>query len=280
MDNPFHRLAAMAVLTDNHGERMVPETTGVEVFWEHVYRYAFATKYVAGKRVLDVACGEGYGSAALQRAGAAYVVGVDINEVVCAHANRKYGIETRQGTAEELPLPNSSVDVIVSFETIEHVPKPLRFLDECLRVLTDRGMLIISTPNKGVYGWRGGVQNPHHCSEMTAEEFEASLRARFRDVRLYTQRPRTAHWWSRRALAAEEMPGSRIGILRRLQRSARFRLAPWLYSGPPPTARSSPVDAIARISRKKHTFLNPFVVRPRRESTGEVPIYLIATATR
>src|ERR1019366_4929606 len=139
-------------------------------FWEHVYRYAFACRFVRGKRVLDIACGEGYGAAALQKAGAARVTGVDISEAACFHARSKYGIDAKLGAAEKIPLGEGSVDVVVSFETIEHIPNPDRFLDECVRVLVPGGRLIISTPNKSIYGQ--AVQNPYHWSEMTEEGFK------------------------------------------------------------------------------------------------------------
>ena len=180
------------------GERMVPESSDLFTFWEHVYRYAFASRFVKGKRVLDIACGEGYGAAALQKAGAAHVIGVDVSESVCLHARRKYGLDARRGTAEQIPLPDGSVEVIVSFETIEHVPEPHRFLDECVRILAPGGRLIISTPDKEVYGKQRDVKNPFHCSEMTQEEFSSSLGSRFRDTRIYTQRPDSAAWWSAR----------------------------------------------------------------------------------
>src|ERR1700757_801313 len=158
------------ILDDNNGERMIPETYGGATFWEHVYRYAFASRFAKGKRILDIACGEGYGAAALQEAGATHVIGVDISESVCQHAHKKYGLDARPGTGEQIPLQDKSVDVIVSFETIEHVRDAIRFMDECFRVLAPGGTLIISTPNKGVYSW-GGAPNPHHCSEMTEDEF-------------------------------------------------------------------------------------------------------------
>src|SRR5690242_18456144 len=114
------------VLDHNAGERMVPEVADQSTFWEHVYRYAFACHFVAGKRVLDVACGEGYGAAALQRVGAASVVGVDVSELACSHVRSKYGLDARAGGAEQIPLADNSVDVVVSFETIEHVRNPGR----------------------------------------------------------------------------------------------------------------------------------------------------------
>src|ERR1700722_8417852 len=122
--------AMQLVLDDNGGERMVPESADTLTFWEHIYRYGFALHYVPGKRVLDIACGEGYGAASLQKAGAAQVIGVDVSESACSHARGKYGIDARVGSAEKIPLPDKSVDVVVSFETIEHVRDPGRFLDE------------------------------------------------------------------------------------------------------------------------------------------------------
>jgi 2-polyprenyl-3-methyl-5-hydroxy-6-metoxy-1,4-benzoquinol methylase len=93
--------ASTQVLDDNAGERMVPEVSGGMTFWEHVHRYAFACRFVAGKRVLDIASGEGYGAAALQKAGAAHVIGVDVSESACFHARTKYGIDARPGSAEQ-----------------------------------------------------------------------------------------------------------------------------------------------------------------------------------
>src|SRR6266478_574902 len=126
---------------------MVPEKADKDTFWEHIYRYRFATQFVAGRTVLDIACGEGYGAAALSEAGATKVVGVDISPETCLHATQKYGIETRIGAGEKIPLDSSSIDVVVSFETIEHVRNPKVFLDECHRVLRPNGSLVISTPN-------------------------------------------------------------------------------------------------------------------------------------
>ena len=119
-----HRFAL--VLEDNAGERMVPETSDRFTFWEHVYRYAFASRFVAGKRVLDIACGEGYGAAALQKAGASHVIGVDVSGDACVHALKRYGLDARPGSGEQIPLADDSVDVVVSFETIEHVRNPGR----------------------------------------------------------------------------------------------------------------------------------------------------------
>ena len=163
---------------DFTGERMVPEHTPANVFWEHFYRYRFATRFVKDKRVLDIACGEGYGTAALKNAGTASIIGIDVSQEACEHAQAKYGIDARIGQAENIPLPSQSVDVIVSFETIEHIERPEAFIAECVRLLVSGGILIISTPNREVHGEEGSG-NPFHCSEMTEEEFVSLLSSRF-----------------------------------------------------------------------------------------------------
>lgn len=163
---------------DHTGERMVPEKADNATFWEHIHRYRFATQFVNKKSVIDIACGEGYGTAALQRAGASNIIGVDISEETCSHARRKYGVDARVGDAMKIPLADKSVDVVISFETIEHVPDPARFLDECVRVLKKNGIAVISTPNASVY-FEGTGSNPFHCSEMKENEFLDLLKSRF-----------------------------------------------------------------------------------------------------
>src|SRR5262249_50988888 len=160
-----------------------------------VARYRFAKDFVRGKRVLDIACGEGYGAAALARAGAASTIGIDCSPEVCDHARRKYGLDARPGDARAIPLPDRSIDVVVSLETIEHVDDPAAFVGECARVLVPEGMLIVSTPNRPVYSGEG-PQNPFHHIEFDEEEFLGLLRSKFRSVQLYTQFPRSAAWWS------------------------------------------------------------------------------------
>jgi SAM-dependent methyltransferase len=268
------------VLEDNAGERMIPEVYGGFTFWEHVYRYAFASRFVAGKRVLDIACGEGYGAAALQKAGAAHVIGVDISESVCLHARKKYGLDARPGTGEQIPLPDNSVDAVVSFETIEHVANPNRFLDECARVLAPGGKLIISTPNKGVYTWPGGAPNPHHCSEMTEEEFSSALHSRFRDSRFFTQHPDFAPWWSIRTCVSDNTAWGRVRGFSRLRRLIQDVIAPEATRDPTEEQRKSILELILRLGRSPHQFLNPYALRPRRRWTHEKPTYIVATATR
>jgi SAM-dependent methyltransferase len=266
------------VLDDNTGERMVPETSDRFTFWEHVYRYAFASRFVVGKRVLDIACGEGYGTAALQKAGAAHVIGVDVSEDACLHARARYGLDVRPGSAEQIPLSDNSVDVVVSFETIEHVRDPGRFLDECGRVLVPGGRLVISTPDKEVYTGRLGVRNQHHCSEMTEQEFASALRARFRDACFYTQRPDSAAWWSPRTLVCESTPWKHIRGFGRLRRAIQRRIFPEAVKDPTDEQRASAVELILKVARSRRRLLNQYVVRPQRRWHREESVYIVAAA--
>lgn len=268
----------ISLVLEPTGERMVPENSDLFTFWEHVYRYAFASRFVSGKRVLDIACGEGYGAASLQKADAAQVIGVDISEAVCFHARNKYGLDARRGTAEQIPLPDRSVDVIVSFETIEHVPNPHRFLDECVRILVPGGRLIISTPDKDVYGRK--VQNPYHCSEMTAAGFTEALNTRFRNSRFYTQRPYSAAWWSTRTIVCDNPPWGFIRGSRRLRRAVQRWIVPEIMNDPREEQRRKVVDTILTSARMPWTTLNPYAVRRQRRFDRERSLYLLAVATK
>jgi SAM-dependent methyltransferase len=261
---------------EDTGERMVPETSGAATFWEHIYRYRFATRFVPGRRVLDIACGEGYGSAALLRAGAASVIGIDLSEEACGHARRKYGIDARIGSAECIPLPTGSIDVIASFETIEHVESPAAFLDECLRVLAPSGTLVLSTPNREAFQELGS-QNPFHCSEMTEKEFLALLAPRFARWELYTQRPKRAAWWSACSLAVESSPwlGGR-GFAR--VRSLFAPLCPEFRGHVDAELRQRTVDLVLARENRLVAPLNPYVIRRRSSQGSEKPYYFLAVA--
>ncbi|TDO10656.1 glycoside hydrolase family 99-like domain-containing protein [Halomonas ventosae] len=162
------------------GERFLPQFEG-DIVAEHYHRYLFARRYVADRRVLDIACGEGYGSHLL--AGVAqHVIGVDIAADAVAHATQHYArdnLEYRQGDCAAIPLPDASVDVVVSFETIEHHDRHAAMLSEIKRVLRPHGLLIISSPDKREYSDVPGYANPYHVKELYRDEFEALLARHF-----------------------------------------------------------------------------------------------------
>lgn len=262
------------------GERMVPEGADPRTFWEHIHRYRFAAKRVRGKRVLDIACGEGYGSFGLLSAGAKSVTGVDIDERTCAHAASRYGIEARVGSAEDIPLDTASVDVVVSFETIEHVPNPNRFVQEISRVLTPGGLLIISTPDRDFYRFVGG-QNPYHCSEMTKKEFQTLLGSVFPKVQLFGQYPYLARWWSPVSLVPEHSSWDRLPKMRRFRERAWAKWDPQRATPVPEADRENPVKLILgeRASWLERAF-SLSAVRPLRLPNCWRPVYLVAVARK
>jgi SAM-dependent methyltransferase len=173
------------------GERFVPGTHG-EIWVEHWHRYHFAARWVRGKRVLDVACGEGYGSAVLARE-AASVTGVDISPEAIAHAQSEYASMRKlhfvEGSCTRLPLADASIDVAVSFETVEHIAEQDQFLDELARVLTADGVLILSSPNKLEYSDKRDFRNEFHVKELYRDDLARLVDARFPASAWYGQRP-------------------------------------------------------------------------------------------
>ena len=171
------------------GERFTPEVRG-PIWYEHWHRYAFVASIVRGLRVLDAACGEGYGSFLLARA-AAQVTGVDISADAVTHARERYPSDNLafvQGSVTQLPLPDHSVDVVVSFETIEHLAPQREMLAEFRRVLTPAGVLIISSPNRPIYNEAGQVENHFHVSELDRAELKALLDPAFPQQAWHAQR--------------------------------------------------------------------------------------------
>jgi SAM-dependent methyltransferase len=171
------------------GERFVPQLRG-QIYYEHFHRYALGLSIANGKDVLDVASGEGYGAAFLAMV-ARSVIGVDIDEASVRHAAARYpamNLSFRAGSASQIPLADSSVDVITSFETIEHLVEHEQMLHEMARVLRPDGHLLISSPNRLVYSDARGYSNPFHVRELYFHEFRDLLRTFFPEVHIYGQR--------------------------------------------------------------------------------------------
>ena len=162
------------------GERFVPECER-EIWYEHYHRYLMACDVVSGKKVLDAACGEGYGSHLL----ASYadkVVAVDIDESSIDHAKRRYRRDNLKflcADVLEIPTPDNSFDVVVSFETLEHLAEHQQLLSEFKRVLKEDGVLIISTPDKAEYSDKTGFDNEYHVKELYRHEFKELLDSHF-----------------------------------------------------------------------------------------------------
>lgn len=174
------------------GERFVPGIQDNKLEIEHFQRYLSVRKLVKGKCVLDAACGEGYGSNILAET-AKEVIAIDIDEEAVSRARERYenkdNLCFKQGNIEKLDLLDQSIDVVVSFETIEHVYEETqnKFLSEINRVLKPDGILIMSTPNKAVYSDMHNYKNKFHMKEFYHDEFISFLRRKFQYVQLYNQ---------------------------------------------------------------------------------------------
>jgi 2-polyprenyl-3-methyl-5-hydroxy-6-metoxy-1,4-benzoquinol methylase len=162
------------------GERFTPEVRGA-IGYEHLHRYCAVSRCARGARVLDAACGEGYGSAVLARV-ALEVTGVDVAPAAVEHAQARYAAPNLRfvaGSVTALPLADASVDLVVSFETIEHLAAQREMLAEFRRVLTPAGVLVISSPNRPVYSAQEGPENRYHVRELDRAEFAALLAVDF-----------------------------------------------------------------------------------------------------
>ncbi|UQD56145.1 bifunctional 2-polyprenyl-6-hydroxyphenol methylase/3-demethylubiquinol 3-O-methyltransferase UbiG [Flavobacterium sp. K5-23] len=172
------------------GERMTTGLGSVHGVIEHLHRYAIAQKITNNKVVLDIASGEGYGSFLLSKS-ATKVFGVDIDEESINHAKVKYAssknIEFSVGSTDAIPLEDRSVDVVISFETIEHHDKHDLMMKEISRVLKKNGVLLISSPEKSIYSSRD-PNNPYHIKELTLDDFSDLLKRNFKNVNLFNQR--------------------------------------------------------------------------------------------
>lgn len=171
------------------GERFTPECVR-EIWYEHFHRYVFARGLVAGLKVLDAACGEGYGSALLATA-ASFVTGVDLSESAVEHARARYRsdrLEFHVADCLELPFDDDAFDCIVSFETLEHLEDHQGLLTEFRRVLKPGGFLLLSSPDKAVYSDQQQNRNEFHLRELYRDEFETLLRAHFPAYHLWGQK--------------------------------------------------------------------------------------------
>ncbi|WP_160123792.1 methyltransferase domain-containing protein [Rhodovarius lipocyclicus] len=172
------------------GERMTTEMQG-QIEYEHLHRYCMARDLCGKLDVVDVASGEGYGSAILARV-ARSVVGVEIDPNAVEHAKANYAASNLRflvGDALALPLQDESADVVVSFETLEHVADHDSFLSEVRRVLRPGGLFVLSTPDRLVYSSPFREPNPYHVHELTAEELEDLLGRYFSQFEFLRQRP-------------------------------------------------------------------------------------------
>jgi ubiquinone/menaquinone biosynthesis C-methylase UbiE len=161
-----------------------------DVTIEHLHRYSIVLEIVKNKRVLDIASGEGYGSFQLSKF-ALSVIGVDIDNDSIEKAKIKYessNIEFLKGSTSNIPIPDNSIDVVVSFETIEHHDKHEEMMLEIKRVLTPSGILIMSSPDKEFYSDETEQNNIYHIKELYFLEFKNLINSHFKKTSFYFQK--------------------------------------------------------------------------------------------
>jgi ubiquinone/menaquinone biosynthesis C-methylase UbiE len=253
----------------NTGERLIPGDSDLPTFYEHTYRYAFACRLLKGLTILDIASGEGYGTDSLSKC-AKSVIGIDVDLEAVNHAKEKYGLDYRVGNAERIPLENDSVDAIVSFETIEHLSDPRKFLEELFRVLKPGGHLVISTPNKKIYH-ADQPPNPFHVSELTYAEFHGLLSPLFVVKKTYGQ------------IFSNDLPLNyachESGIRGWIHRRLKNKFWPDLNTNFPEDLDRL-VHQIPRLSKPMDELWNPYALRKINHANDQKSKYMIAVALK
>ncbi|OBF10624.1 bifunctional 2-polyprenyl-6-hydroxyphenol methylase/3-demethylubiquinol 3-O-methyltransferase UbiG [Mycobacterium sp. 852002-10029_SCH5224772] len=159
------------------GERTIPDLD-IENYWfrRHEVVYQRLAEHCVGADVLEAGCGEGYG-ADLIAGVARRVIAVDYDESAVAHVRGRYPrVDVMQANLAHLPLPDSSVDIVVNFQVIEHLWDQTQFVVECARVLRPAGLLMMSTPNRITFSpGRDTPINPFHTRELNAAELAELL---------------------------------------------------------------------------------------------------------
>ena len=194
-----------------------------EVLELHLARYQFATRFVSGRRVLDLACGAGYGSALLAEAGATVVVGVDRSPETILYARSRYarpGVEFVEADAMAFAHPEP-FDVAVSLETIEHLPDPESFVARLVAAVRPGGHVVASVPTT----YSTDV-NPFHLHDFTPRTFRRLLVASGLELgEEFEQRQPFSPW---RLARGSKTSHRDYGLKRRLP--AVYLRRPWLLA--------------------------------------------------
>ena len=172
MTEPVDRLEVFGE-TEAAAERIAPGFAPPKDVEEHLARYRWAAQRLPGGRVLDVACGVGYGAAVLRGAGSRQVLSVDRWLPALWFGIERYELAAACAEASALPFPDGALDAVVSLETIEHLEDVPGFLEEVARVLIPEGFFLVSSPNLE----RSKGTNPYHLSEMTLPTLTSLLDA-------------------------------------------------------------------------------------------------------
>jgi 2-polyprenyl-3-methyl-5-hydroxy-6-metoxy-1,4-benzoquinol methylase len=168
------------------GERMIPQFhRGKLMYAEHYARYECANAYTKGMVVLDIACGSGYGTKMMAK-NARKVFGVDIDPATIDYARANFSAENIEylvGDGVDIPVDTESIDVVVTFETIEHIADYKKFIAEIRRVLKPDGVVIVSTPNDLEFA----EGNAFHVHEFEQKELLSAFERNYKYIDKYYQ---------------------------------------------------------------------------------------------
>lgn len=233
-------------------ERITPGIVQHELWQEHINRYNFVLRLVPNKFVLDVACGTGYGAELISRT-ANLAIGVDVSREALIYANQHYGNHHNIGfvlsDACHLPFRDNTFDVVVSFETIEHLHYPEIFLQRIACVLKMNETLIVSTPNGQIYSQKQKPSlNSFHFREFNIKDFSQLLSTCFVNIEFYGQNFSTTKMWLLQFLG-ERSPLSFKILIRKLNKI-------FFKQSIPQKKRSSKADTTYSV--KKIVTINPF----------------------
>lgn len=173
---------------NNTGERILLEKETPLMIARHFCAYKFAKDFVSGKEVLDIGCGEGYGSAFLADS-AKEVLGIDYDKAVIGYARNKYHKENLKFTVmdvENLDLLIQKFNAICSFQNIEHIRDTRKLLANIVNLLKESGVFICSTCNMKDASPGSTVPfNKFHVKEYLASEFKSLLEGHFKKVEIF-----------------------------------------------------------------------------------------------
>jgi SAM-dependent methyltransferase len=224
---------------------------------QHIQRYRFALDRIEGRRVLDLACGVGYGSYILAQARDREVTGIDLDPQAIAYGQAHYqraGLRLLVGDALKWRNEGAPFDTIVSFETIEHLPEPAVFVAHIASLLKPGGLFLVSAPNTLLHKRAPvPVENEFHLSEPDYATFCAWLQPHFTIEAEWEQSPagppaletldwlereaamQRSRWWLRAAnrierglRAAFQPPATGSAAARPVHYEARTELLPLL----------------------------------------------------
>ncbi len=234
------------------GERVIPGLVNDDLWAEHLSRYAFAARFAASTRALDLGSGTGYGTREMALT-ARTAVGVDVSRDAVEYARENFGAPNTsflQASATTLPFKDASFDLITAFEVIEHLTDWKSLLAESRRVLAPAGVVIISTPNKLYYAESRMLDgpNPYHEHEFEYEEFRAALEEFFPHVALLVQnRLESVAFYPESQLPLE----TRMDKVQGSPQDANFFIAVCSFSHPAVTRSFLYVPRAANVLRER-----------------------------